>query len=259
MKADFTKNYYEILEIANQSTIEEIKISYKRLSKIWHPDISKLEGNKEKFKLIVESHEILSNQETKSIYDLKSPWGKEWKEESQFLDFDFSSQGKEFDNFKDVINKTKDDRIHIILLIEEFKNEIEYDRLLLCNNCDGSGKDVNKLSDCLVCKGDRKNSKGEDCFMCEGIGKVESLECEMCNGDGKYQDKVCRLCKGNGKISLSKCDKCDGEGRNKIKNKIILNINDFKDNVFVAKGKGHASKLNIGIIGDVCIKINKTK
>ena len=40
------KNYYEILEVQTNATIEEIKTSYKKLVKKYHPDISKIENGK---------------------------------------------------------------------------------------------------------------------------------------------------------------------------------------------------------------------
>lgn len=252
---DFSKNYYEVLRVNNKATVEEIRISYRKLSKIWHPDISKQPNSKEYFKEIVEAHETLSDLNKKSKYDKESIWGKDWSEDNIFSEFNFSDQAKEFDSFKETIDKTKNDRIHIIYMLDSFKDSIEIERLLLCNYCDGSGKDIKSLADCIICKGDGKNSKGINCFMCDGSGKMDSMECEMCDGSGNAYGQKCRLCKGQGKISLSNCKKCNSEGRIKVKEIINLNLEEFVDNQLVIKMKGHASKLNIGIMGDLCVKI----
>ena len=64
-------NYYEILEIDKNATQEEIKKAYRKLSLKWHPD--KNSGSKEaeeKFKEINRAYQILSDPETRNIYDI---------------------------------------------------------------------------------------------------------------------------------------------------------------------------------------------
>lgn len=60
MKEDF----YKILGVAKTATAEEIKKAYKKLALKWHPD--KNQDNKEvateKFKIICEAYEVLSDQ-----------------------------------------------------------------------------------------------------------------------------------------------------------------------------------------------------
>lgn len=63
-------NYYKILGIVDFSTSQEIKIAYRKLSKKFHPDLN--EGDKffeEKFKELQNAYEVLSNIDTKRIYD----------------------------------------------------------------------------------------------------------------------------------------------------------------------------------------------
>ena len=66
------KNYYEILEIDKNSTQEDIKKSYLKLSLLHHPDKN---GNSQesinKIQDINEAYEVLSNQEKKMMYDNK--------------------------------------------------------------------------------------------------------------------------------------------------------------------------------------------
>jgi len=64
------RNYYQILEISRDSTVEEIKKSYRRLARQFHPDVNP--GNKdaeEKFKDINEAYDILSDAEKRAQYD----------------------------------------------------------------------------------------------------------------------------------------------------------------------------------------------
>ena len=64
------KDYYKILEVSFGCTNNEIKKSYRTLALKYHPDRN--DGNKiyeEKFKLITEAYDILSNVNRRIIYD----------------------------------------------------------------------------------------------------------------------------------------------------------------------------------------------
>lgn len=67
------KDYYKILEIKNYScNFSEIKKNYRKLCLKYHPD--KNNGNKESeenFKDIQEAYDILSNEESRKIYDIQ--------------------------------------------------------------------------------------------------------------------------------------------------------------------------------------------
>ncbi len=67
------KPYYKILKIKEDATLEEVKQSYRKLSKMWHPD--KHEGKttqkkaEELFKQISEAYSVLSDPEKRKDYD----------------------------------------------------------------------------------------------------------------------------------------------------------------------------------------------
>ncbi len=63
------KDYYQILEVDKDSSFEDIRISYKKLAKKYHPDISNEENAQEKFKEINEAYDVLSDEEKKHQYD----------------------------------------------------------------------------------------------------------------------------------------------------------------------------------------------
>lgn len=64
-------NYYEILNLSKNATQTEIKHSYKKLVKKYHPDLYLGDKNfaEQKIKQINEAYDILSNSEKKLAYD----------------------------------------------------------------------------------------------------------------------------------------------------------------------------------------------
>ena len=75
------KNYYETLELSRDSTAAEIKKSYRKLARKYHPDINKAEDASEKFKEISEAYEVLSDPKKRKRYD---ELGKDWKDGQNF-------------------------------------------------------------------------------------------------------------------------------------------------------------------------------
>jgi len=64
-------DFYEILEVQKTATDDEIKKAYRRLALKWHPDknLSNKTQAEEKFKLISEAYEVLSDKDKRRKYD----------------------------------------------------------------------------------------------------------------------------------------------------------------------------------------------
>ena len=66
-------NYYDVLSIDKNASLDEIKKAYRKLAIKWHPDKNpnNKEESEEKFKLISEAYSVLSDPEKKTEYDLR--------------------------------------------------------------------------------------------------------------------------------------------------------------------------------------------
>ena len=65
-----SKSLYETLGVSENASSDEIKKSYRKLARKYHPDINKDESAIEKFKEINGAYEVLSDESKKAQYDL---------------------------------------------------------------------------------------------------------------------------------------------------------------------------------------------
>jgi curved DNA-binding protein len=70
-------DYYKILEVDKKATDDDIKKSYRKLARKYHPDLNPNNAEAlKKFKEINEANEVLSHPENRKKYD---KYGKDWK------------------------------------------------------------------------------------------------------------------------------------------------------------------------------------
>lgn len=107
------KKYYEILEISETATSEEIKSAYRKLSLKYHPDrqhgksLEEKEVSNEKMKEINKAYEVLGDEELRKRYDLG---------ETNFTsDFAGSTYEAEMEDIKEKIRRKQEE----INLMEE--------------------------------------------------------------------------------------------------------------------------------------------
>ncbi|WP_028387937.1 DnaJ C-terminal domain-containing protein [Legionella fairfieldensis] len=72
------KDYYKIMGLDRGASQEEIKRSYRKLARKYHPDVSKEENAEAKFKELGEAYDVLRDPEKRAKYD---QYGEYWKEQ----------------------------------------------------------------------------------------------------------------------------------------------------------------------------------
>ena len=136
-------DYYEILDVDMEATVEEIKKKYIELAKKFHPD--QKTGNVEMFQTISKAYEILSNKETRKEYDLYF-LKKSYNELQEDTFFSMKDQFKEYltvndnkkkmtkeelDKIYDDVFKDRDDFVERVLDITDTTkriNDINFER-----------------------------------------------------------------------------------------------------------------------------------
>ncbi len=68
---------YEVLEVSEEATEEEIKSAFKKLAKKYHPDVAKMDKGEaeEEFKKIAAAYEVLTNENKRRMYDQSAKYG----------------------------------------------------------------------------------------------------------------------------------------------------------------------------------------
>ena len=75
------KDYYETMGVARDAGPDEIKRSYRRLARKFHPDVSEESDAEERFKEVQEAYEVLKDPEKRAAYDR---FGADWKAGQDF-------------------------------------------------------------------------------------------------------------------------------------------------------------------------------
>lgn len=234
------KDYYSILGIGRDSSKEDMKKAYRKLSMEFHPDRNP--DNKEaeeRFKEINEAYSILSNDEKRSAYD--NPHFNPF--ESMFGGFDPFMHMRQ-QRRKPDINSPRDGAplfVEVELPMKTFLFGGKY-RVNLSFQ-DG----------CTAC-GAKGFTKSESCDACNGSGFIMNIQSH--GGVTSSTMHQCMKCRGAGIIGIDKCEVCDGRSAVVADIEVDYNIppNVVMGNRFVMPGVGRKG-INGGSDGDVVITV----
>ena len=250
------RDYYEVLEVTKESTVEEIKKAYRKKAIQYHPD--KNPGDKEaeeKFKEAAEAYDVLSNPDKRARYDQFGHAGMSGAAGNGGPFGGFSggmSMDDIFSMFGDIFGGHSGGGfgggfgVKVKLNLKEISTGVEkkfkLKKYVPCSHCHGTGAEG--------------NSGSETCPTCKGSGSVIRNQQTIL---GTMQTRTtCPTCNGEGKIIKDKCKVCGGEGIEYGEEVVTVKIpaGVAEGMQLSMGGKGNAGKHN-GISGDLLILVEE--
>ncbi|BEH03861.1 chaperone Hsp40 [Candidatus Nasuia deltocephalinicola] len=206
------KDYYKVLGVNRNSSLEDIKMAYKKLAMKYHPDRNSNDlKSEEKFKEIKEAYEFLTN---------KNNFKNSNNFHSENINFsDFSTSESSLDDIFNVIfqkNFKKDNKFY-------FSLEINLETAIYGATIDLK---IPYKGTCQKCfgKGNKPGSDMKICSKCHGSGFYTIMQ-----GIFSFKQK-CYKCGGKGYVSVEICLNCSGVGKVDKKYNCNIFINKNSDN-----------------------------
>lgn len=208
------RDYYDVLGVMRSASGADIKSSYRRLARQYHPDINKEDNAEERFKEINEAYEILSNEQKRAAYDR---FGHAGVQSSASGAGGFGGLGDIFEEFFSGFGgvrtsrargpmRGEDLRVDLEITFEEAvfgtEKKIEVPRTETCQSCQGSGAEP--------------GTTPIACSQCQGTGEVRRVQqsflgsfvnigtCPACGGNGETVPTPCQTCHGRKRVQISK-------------------------------------------------------
>jgi len=216
------RDYYEVLGVGKDASLNDIKLAYRRLARKLHPDLNKTDPQaKEKFIELQEAYEVLSDDQKRQNYDrfgfngvqvdmsdffsggipgidelLRSIFGG-FSSFGGFDDFGFGGFGSRARRRtaprREVGQDVED---HVDISFEEAmfgsKKDVLIERYTPCDACEGTGaEDPSSVKNCPECQGTGRVRK----MTQSGFGTIiRESGCHICNGSGQVIKKKCKIC-----------------------------------------------------------------
>ena len=263
------RDFYSILGVERNASVEEIKKAYRKMAMQHHPDRNA--GNKEaeeKFKEAAEAYEVLSDPAKKQRYDQYGHEGIRGADSRGFHDANdifstfsdifgggFGGGGTIFDEMfggqtrqrkRSTAAPGSDLKLRLKLTLEEIASGIEkklkVKKWKPCDTCRGTGaKAGHSLTTCSVC-----NGAGEIRQVSRSVfGQfVNIATCQNCEGEGKVVKEPCMTCKGDGRV----------QGESTIKVNIPGGV--AEGNYIPLRGEGNVGRRG-GAPGDIIVVIEE--
>ena len=255
------RDYYEVLGVTKESSVDEIKKQYRKLALKFHPDRNKSSDAAEHFKEISEAYAVLSDTEKKQVYDQHGHAGVDGRYSSDDIfqgargDFSdlFGRGGGGFDSIFESIfgrgggsgfsqQRGSDILYETSVTLEDVlhgkKMEIDLQKQIQCDFCHGSG-----------CK---PGTDKKTCVTCNGQGQVRQTR-NM--GFASFVTAApCSACRGQGSVIETPCDECKGRGSKKGNKKITFEIPPGIDSGdYTVPDEGN--EVSNGVNGDLIVRV----
>ncbi len=235
MATNSKKDYYSLLGVDRKATAKDIRTSFRKLARKYHPDLNP--GDKaaeEKFKELQEAYDVLSDTRKRQMYDQYGFYsenlppggyagGAPSEDEGQepvnfdFGGFDFGGQqgggaGGNSGSFRDLFSQFFGGRGGATGMEPEHEpgGDLEYQiEIDFWDAVRGAVKklQITRMDACETCHGTGAIGTPQTCPTCNGTGSIQqtagkmrfNVPCNRCGGTGKLRTP-CRTCAGEGRV-----------------------------------------------------------
>ena len=259
------KDYYETLGVSKDASDEEIKRSFRKLAKQYHPDVNKEPGAEAKFKEIGEAYAILSDPQKRKTYD---QFGSAAFENGGAGAGGFGAGGFDFGDI-DLESILRD------VFGGGFGGFSGFGGSARQRGGARRGADIRYVVDltieeaCFGCEKEIELNLKQSCDKCNGQGGFKEHTCGTCGGQGVVLERVqslfgvmqtqktCPDCMGRGVTFTDTCDECKGTGVVNKDKKTKIKIPEGVDSGYQLRlaRKGNAGT-NGAENGDLYIEFN---
>ncbi|GAA5996166.1 uncharacterized protein JCM10292_007434 [Rhodotorula paludigena] len=197
-------DFYRVLGVSRSATEKELKKSYRKLSKQYHPDKNDSEEGRAKFLEVSRAYEVLSDAEKRKTYDRFGEEGLKQQEGGG------GAGGDPFNIFRNAFgfggggaqqqrrgqNMLAEIEVDLKAMYEGDSMKFTINRRAICEQCDGSGARSEKdIVTCPVCDG--RGVRLVRHQLGPGIFQQAQMHCDRCGGRGKSIKHVCSACRGH--------------------------------------------------------------
>jgi molecular chaperone DnaJ len=249
-------DYYELLGVPRDADEQTIKKAFRKLARQLHPDVSEEPEAEARFREVTEAYEVLSNSETRALYDR---YGHAGLRSGGFTptNFDIGGLGDLFSAlFGDDIfgggrsggsraRRGADLAAEIAIdLADAAKGKtvpVTFEVAVGCARCGGDGVEP--------------GTTPVQCERCGGTGRLQQVSRSVFGEFVRTQS--CPVCRGRGVVVEHPCTECDGAGRTLEDREVSVDVPaGIHDGQRIRlSGEGHAGALG-GRAGDVYVLVH---
>ena len=216
------RDYYEILGLGRGASQDDIKGSFRKLARKYHPDVSQEPDAEERFKEVNEAYGVLSDDQKRAAYDRFGHAGVQGTGGMPDFTVDFADLFEEFfgmggfgrsaQRSRSMPRRGADLQFRLELTFEEsifgVEKEIEFTRDEVCATCQG--------------KGAEPGTSPIRCSTCNGRGEVRQVRQTILGS--MVQVSTCSTCGGAGERISTPCHTCNGRGLERKTRKKVVSI-----------------------------------
>ncbi len=178
------KDYYRILGVDRAVSDKDLRTTYRRLARQYHPDVNP--GNKaaeEKFKEINQAYEVLSDAAKRKKYDR---YGDQWQDAEQFYEAEREQESARNSTWQSTAGQPfRGEQEDIESNFRGGRKEAEFGRQTTRT---GLGLDVESPVEITLeeaYNGTVRNISIQSeftCTTCGGTGRIQNVPCSVCHG-----------------------------------------------------------------------------